>query len=115
MGNLGFKNVREPIVYVLDQELRKRSLKNRIQIDGDDGWNGELVEYPVQIIRENGKVVKCIYGVGTEQWSQEIIRDPTTNKILQVKETYPDSSTAIIYTHRTGNVIDFVNKTGGDV
>lgn len=112
-NNLGFKNVREPIIYVLDQELRKKSLKNRIQIDSDTGWDGELVEYPVQIIRENNKVVKCIYGVGTEQWSEEIVRDTINNKVTQVKVTYPDSSIDLVNIHRTGNLVDFVSKVPG--
>lgn len=114
MSNLGFKNVREPIVYVLDQELRKKALKNKIQIgDETTHWNGELVEYPVQIIRENKKVVKCIYGIGTEQWSEDIIRDPTTNKVTQIKVTYPDSSVELINLHRSNNLVDFANKVPG--
>ncbi len=29
MAHMGYKNFREPVVYILDQELRKRNFKNQ--------------------------------------------------------------------------------------
>ncbi len=111
MVNLGFKNARDPIVYVLDQELRKRNLKNKLQMQNCDLWDGSLVEYPVQLIRDSSnKVIKCIYGVGEQQWSEELIRD-SSNKVYEILVTYPDSSQHTIHIHRTGKLVDFVSET----
>lgn len=108
--DLGFKNARDPIVYVLNQELRKRNLKDNLQLDAEAGWDGTLVEYPVQLIRdENNKVVKCLYGVGDEQWSEEIIRDDN-NIATAVKTTYPDGSVKTVHIHRSGNLVDFLTE-----
>ena len=111
MVNLGFKNARDPIVYVLDQELRKRNLKNKLQMENGNLWDGSLVEYPVQLIRDsNNKVIKCIYGVGEQQWSEEIMRG-SDNKVYQILVTHPDSSQRTIHIHRTGKLVDFVSET----
>ena len=112
MPNKGFKNVREPIVYVLNQELRKRDLKNRVSIDtGDQPYNGELVEYPVKFIRDSStkKVIKFIYGTGSEQWSEELIRN-TEGKVYRIKTTYPDGSTKTIQINKgSDNLVDNVD------
>ncbi|AKA70127.1 hypothetical protein [Clostridium scatologenes] len=97
MGSYGFKNFRDPVVYVLNQELRKRNLKNKLSIDnGDTEWNGELETYPIELVRdENNIVIKCLHGVGVAQWSEEFIRneDGIVAKILM---TYPDATTNTI-------------------
>ncbi|APM41402.1 hypothetical protein [Clostridium kluyveri] len=112
MSNKGFKNVREPIVYVLNQELRKRDLKNRVSIDtGEESYDGELVEYPIKLTRDSAtkKVVKCIYGTGAEQWSEELIRN-TEGKVYQIKTTYPDSSTKTVQINKgSDNLVDNVD------
>ncbi|ADK16167.1 hypothetical protein [Clostridium ljungdahlii] len=112
MSGSGFKNFREPVVYVLDQELRKRNLKNKISIDtGDQPYSGELVEYPVQLVRDSNtkKVVKCIYGTGTDQWSEELIRD-TNGKVYRIKTTYPDGSTKTIQINKgLDNLVDNID------
>lgn len=112
MPNSGFKNFREPVVYVLDQELRKRNLKNRISIDtGEQPYSGELPEYPVQLIRDTttNKVIKCIYGTGTDQWSEELIRN-SEGKVYQIKTTYPDDSTKTVQINKdSNNLIDNID------
>ncbi|OAA91266.1 hypothetical protein [Clostridium ljungdahlii] len=112
MPGSGFKNFREPVVYVLDQELRKRNLKNKISIDtGDQPYSGQLIEYPIQLIRNvtTKKVVKCLYGTGTDQWSEELIRD-TNGKVYRIKTTYPDGSTKTIQINKgSDNLVDNID------
>lgn len=93
-NNMGFKNFRDPVVYILNQELRKRSLGNKISVDAPPSeYSGELVEYPIQLVRDSTtkKVIKCIYGTGEEQWSEELIRN-AEGKVYQIKTNYPDGS-----------------------
>ncbi|WPC42968.1 hypothetical protein [Clostridium sp. JS66] len=95
MGNFGYKNFREPVVYVLDQEFRKRNLKNKISIDNTE-WNGELETYPIELIRnENNIVVKILHGVGVSQWSEEFIKN-SDEQVEKIKYTYPDETSEII-------------------
>ncbi|MFL0197269.1 hypothetical protein ACJDU8_17140 [Clostridium sp. WILCCON 0269] len=112
MSNNGFKNFREPVVYVLNQELRKRDLKNKISIDtGTSEYTGELVEYPVQLIRDSStkKVTKCVYGIGTDQWSEELIRN-SDGQVYQVKTTYPDGSTKTVQINKdSNNLVDNID------
>lgn len=94
MANTDF---RKPVVYILDQELRKRNLRNKIQVDGGDSkYKGELPEYPVRLVRDmNKKVIKCIYAENTElQWEEELIRN-SQGKVYKIKTIYPDK------THKT--------------
>ncbi|KAA8676207.1 hypothetical protein ACFHWD_14620 [Clostridium sp. MT-14] len=105
MSGMGFKNFRDPVVYILNQELRKRNVGNRISIDtGEQPYTDELVEYPVQLVRDSNtkKVVKCIYGTGSEEWSEELIRD-SSGKVYRIKTTYPDGSTKTIQINKDSN------------
>ncbi|NOH14880.1 hypothetical protein [Clostridium cochlearium] len=88
---------RKPVVYILDQELRKRDLKNKIKLEGGEEYKGELPEYPVRLVRdETKKVIKCIYAENTElQWSEELIRN-TEGKVYRIKTIYPDKTEKII-------------------
>lgn len=104
MAKKGFKNFRDPVVYVLNQELRKRNLRNKVSIE--PGWDGELIQYPIKLIRDsNKKVTKIIYATGEDQWFQELIRDGT-GKIYQVKTTFPDSSTETMQVNRVSSLVD---------
>ncbi|NMM62365.1 hypothetical protein HBE96_06615 [Clostridium sp. P21] len=108
MAKKDFKNFRDPVVYVLNQELRKRNLRNKVSIE--PGWDGELIQYPVELIRDsNKKVTKIIYATGADQWSQKLIRDGT-GKIYQVKTTFPDSSTETIQINRFDNVVNTITE-----
>lgn len=110
MAGMGFKNFREPVVYILNQELRKRDLRNKVSID--TGWDGELVEYPVQLVRDplTKKVIKCVYGTGSQQWSEELIRD-TDGKVFQIKVTLPDASIKTIQINRNSdNLVDNITE-----
>ena len=112
MSGMGFKNFRDPVVYILNQELRKRNVGNRISIDtGEQPYTDELVEYPVQLIRDSNtkKVVKCIYGTGSEEWSEELIRD-SSGKVYRIKTTYPDDSTKTVQINKdSNNLIDNID------
>jgi sirohydrochlorin ferrochelatase len=110
--NTEFKNFRKPVVYVLEQELRKRSLGNRITVDaGEQQYNGELAEYPVQFLRDSDKkIIKCIYGVADEQWSEELIRD-SNGKVYQIKATYPNGSVETIQINKgSDNLVDTITE-----
>ncbi|WP_243103901.1 hypothetical protein [Clostridium sp. JN-1] len=110
--SMGFKNFRDPVVYVLNQELRKKNLKNKISMDTSPAeYSGDLVEYPVQLVRDSNtkKVVKCIYGTGTNQWSEELIRD-TNGKVYRIKTTYPDGSIKTIQINKDlDNLVDNID------
>ncbi|AAO35683.1 hypothetical protein K144313037_p20090 (plasmid) [Clostridium tetani] len=84
---------RKPVVYILDQELRRRDLKNKIKFEGGEEYKGELPEYPVRLVRDtNKKVIKCIYAENTElEWSEELIRN-TEGKVYKIKTIYPNKS-----------------------
>ena len=84
---------RKPVVYILDQELRKRNLKNKIKLESGEDYKGELPEFPVRLIRNaDKKVIKCIYAEGTSlEWSEELIRN-IEDKVYRIKTTYPDGS-----------------------
>jgi len=84
---------RKPVVYILDQELRKRDLKNKMKLEGGEEYKGELPEYPVRLVRnESKKVIKCIYAENTElEWMEELIRN-TEGKVYRIKTTYPDKT-----------------------
>lgn len=84
---------RKPVVYILDQELRKRNLKNKIKLEGGEEYKGELPEYPVRLVRnESKKVIKCIYAENTElEWMEELIRN-TEGKVYRIKTIYPDKT-----------------------
>ncbi|WP_315114564.1 hypothetical protein [uncultured Clostridium sp.] len=88
---------RKPVRYIIDQELRKRDLRNKIYMDGDEEYKGELPEYPCRLVRnENKKVIKCIYAENTElQWEEELIRN-REGKVYRIKTTYPDGSFKIL-------------------
>lgn len=84
---------RKPVVYILEQELRRRDLKNKIKLEGGEEYKGELPEFPVRLIRNTDKkVIKCIYAEGTSlEWSEELIRN-TENKVYRIKVTFPDKT-----------------------
>ena len=84
---------RKPVVYILDQELRKRDLKNKMKLEGGEEYKGELPEYPVRLVRnESKKVIKCIYAENTElEWMEELIRN-TEGKVYRIKTIYPDKT-----------------------
>lgn len=108
MAKKGFKNFRDPVVYVLNQELRKRNLRNKVSIE--PGWDGELIQYPIKLIRDSSKkVTKIIYATGEDQWFQELIRG-ATGKIHQIKTTFPDSSTETIQINRFDNVVNTITE-----
>lgn len=111
-NNMGFKNFRDPVVYILNQELRKRSLGNKISVDAPPSeYSGELVEYPVQLVKDSTtrKVTKCIYGTGSDQWSEELIRD-SLGKVYRIKTTYPDGSTKTIQINKgSDNLVDNID------
>lgn len=95
MSGSGFKNFRKPVVYVLDQELRKRNLKNKISIDTGE-YNGELQTYPIELVRDsNNVVIKCLHGVGANKWSEEFIRN-SDGIVTKILTTYPDATTETI-------------------
>jgi hypothetical protein len=96
-----FQNFRRPVVYILDQELRKRDLKNKIKLATSED---ELPMYPVEIVKDNstGKTVKCIHGTGSNQWSEEFIR--VGGKVVQIITTYPDGSSDTVQITRDPKV-----------
>ncbi|MEY7998600.1 hypothetical protein AB8U03_00040 [Clostridium sp. Mt-5] len=112
MSNNGFKNFREPVLYVLNQELRKRNLRNKVSIDtGEQPYKGELVEYPVKLMRDPStkKVIKCVYGTDTDQWSEELIRD-SSGKVYRIKTTYPDGSIKTVQINKdSDNLVDNID------
>lgn len=85
-----FQNFRRPVVYILDQELRKRNLKDKIKLDTPEN-STELSLYPIELIRDsNNKISKCLHGISTNQWSEEFIR--ANGKVVQIITTYPDGT-----------------------
>ncbi|KIE46938.1 hypothetical protein U732_1129 [Clostridium argentinense CDC 2741] len=85
---------RKPVVYILDQELRKRDLRNKIRLDGEkEEYKGDLPQYPCRLVRdESKKVIKCIYAENTGlQWEEELIRN-IEGKVYRIKTTYPDGN-----------------------
>lgn len=85
---------RKPVVYIMDQELRRRDLKNKIKLDSEETpYKGEFPEYPCRLVRDsNKKVCKVIYGEGTGlEWSEELIRN-SQDKVFRIKTIYPDKS-----------------------
>lgn len=108
MSGLGFENFRRPVEYVLNQELRKRNLKNKLIGSNTDNTN--LQEYPVELIRNSEKkVTKILYGVGLKQWSEELIRD-SNGKVYRIKTTYPDGSTKTIQINKgSDNLVDNID------
>jgi len=89
---------RKPVEYIIDQELKKRNLRGKINVNSNDNeYKGGLPEYPVKLIRNSDKKVeKVIYAEGTKlQWSEELIRN-TEGKIYRVKTIYPDKTEKII-------------------
>ncbi|EQB3101455.1 hypothetical protein ACYIU4_002818 [Clostridium botulinum] len=84
---------RKPVVYILDQELRRRDLKNKIKLEGGEEYKGELPEYPVKLIRDNNKkVIRCIYAEGTSlEWSEELIRN-TEGRVYRLKIVFPNKT-----------------------
>lgn len=112
MSGMGFKNFRDPVVYILNQELRKRNVGNNVSIDTEEQpYTDELVEYPVQLVRDldTKKVVKCIYGTGEEQWSEELIRN-SEGKVYQIKTTYPDGSARTVQINKgSDNLVDNID------
>lgn len=113
MSGMGFKNFRDPVVYILNQELRKRNVGNKISVDtGEQPYTGQLVEYPIQLIRDadTKKVVKCIYGTDSDQWSEELIRDGS-GKVYQIKTTYPDGSIETVQINKgSNNLVDTITE-----
>lgn len=102
-----FQDFRKPVVYILEQELRKRDLKNKVKISGTGTESSSLPMYPMQLIRdsEGKKVVKCVHGTAGQQWTEEFIRD-STEKVYQILITYPDSSTNTIQLYRNPKVYE---------
>ncbi|WP_142415401.1 hypothetical protein [Hathewaya massiliensis] len=103
MSHMGFKNFREPVKYVLDQELRKRNFKNQISTDGE--YTGELPEYPCRLVRDEttNKVGRIIYAEGTElEWSQELIRD-SNNKVFRIRTNFPNGAYEILQLFKDSN------------
>lgn len=107
---------RKPVVYILDQELRKRDLKNKIRLGDDtinEEYNGELPEYPVRLVRdETGKVSKVIYAEYTElEWREELIRN-AEGKVYRIKTIYPDNTEKTIELFKNNEnkveIIDYV-------
>ncbi|MBU3208513.1 hypothetical protein KPL28_02550 [Clostridium algidicarnis] len=95
---------RKPVVYILDQELRKRDLKNKLRLStGEErGYKGELQEYPLELIRNSDKkVAKILYGIGVKKWEEELIRN-AEGKVYRIKTTYPDKSTKTIQINKNG-------------
>ncbi|PRR77699.1 hypothetical protein CLLI_22630 [Clostridium liquoris] len=113
MAHMGYKNFREPVVYILNQELRKRNFKNQINTQEDPIYSGELPEYPCRIIRDsNNKAYKFIYANGTDlQWEEELIRD-SGGKVCRIKTIYPDGNSKTIQliknTDNKLEIIDYV-------
>ncbi|MBC2580000.1 hypothetical protein [Clostridium sp. DJ247] len=94
---MAYNNFRRPVVYILDQELRKRDLKNKIKINnGSNLENDVLPNYPIELVRdENNIVFKCLHGVGASQWSEEYIKN-ADGIVVQILNTYPDGTTETI-------------------
>ncbi|EDT87165.1 hypothetical protein EXN65_13075 [Clostridium botulinum] len=113
MAHMGYKNFREPVVYILDQELRKRNFKNQINTNEDSKYIGELPEYPCRIIRDsNNKAYKFIYANGTDmQWQEELIRN-AEGKVYRIKTTHPNNTNKTIQlikdNHGKLETIDYV-------
>lgn len=104
MAHMGYKNFREPVVYILDQELRKRNFKNKINTQEEQPYVGQLPEYPCRLVRSETtkKVVKIIYAEGTElEWSETLIRN-TEGRVYRVKTIYPNKSEKVIQLNKNG-------------
>lgn len=105
---------RKPVVYIIDQELRRRDLKNKIKLDSEETpYKGELPEYPCRLVRDSDKrVCKVVYAECTNlEWSEELIRN-SQDKVYMIKTTYPDKSqeTIELFKNMDGKVelIDYV-------
>lgn len=70
------------------------------------GYNTSILDYdslpnePVEIVRKgDGRAYKFIYAYDqpTKKWSQELIRDEETDKVLSIRHDYPDGSIVIKY------------------
>lgn len=98
-----FQNFRRPVVYILEQELRKRDLKNKVKIS-TNGGDGSLPMYPMELLRDSAtkKIIKCLHGTGTEHWSEEFIRD--NGKVVQIITTYPDGTSDTLQVIRDPSV-----------
>lgn len=112
MSKLGFKNFRDPVVYVLDQELRKRNFKNSIKTSSKE--YRVLEEYPCKVVRDSkGLVTRCIYGdTLSNQWFEDIIRDGK-GKVSMIKITYPGGSSSKTWTINRDSAGRFESITGG--
>ena len=100
---------RVPVVYILDQELRKRNLRNKIKFDGGD--YDTLPDYPCRLIRnENGIVTEIIYAENTDsEWKEKLIRN-VDNKVYQIETTYPNGETDTIELFKdANNKVNFVD------
>lgn len=104
---------RVPVVYILDQELRKRNLRNKIKFDSSD--YDSLPDYPCRLIRnEKGIVTEIIYAENTDsEWKEKLIRN-ADNKVYQIEMTYPNGETDTIELFKDANnkvnFIDYVDN-----
>lgn len=103
---------RVPVVYILDQELRKRNLRNKIKINNDDYEH--LPDYPCRLIRnEKGIVAEIVYAENTNnEWKERLIRNGD-NKVYQIETTYPNGETETIEIFKDANnktnLFDYIN------
>lgn len=99
MGN--FQNFRKPVTYILEQELRKKEFKNKINTVDTQEKIGDLSDYPCKFLRDsNKKVCKIVYGEDPYSWSEEFIRD-SSDKVVKVKTIYPNGNIKYIKINKT--------------
>ena len=102
-----FKDVREPIEYVVNQYFeKKRTLNANLESDDYTPMDGSYIddnlpEYPLLILRnDEGKAYKFIYGnvdalLNEDEeadpliWQEELVRDEG-GTVISIIRTYPD-------------------------
>lgn len=96
-NNMGYENFRKPVVYILNDELRKRSLGNKVSVDAPiPEYSGELQTYPIELVRDSNNIVtKCLHGTGVDKWSEEFIKN-SDGIVTKILNTYPDATTETI-------------------
>lgn len=79
-----FQDFRKPVVYILEQELRKRDLKNKVKISGTGTESSNLPMYPMQLIRDSeGKKQLNVFMVQQDNNGQRNLLETIQEKYIK--------------------------------
>jgi hypothetical protein len=126
--NQAFKDYRDPIEYVVNQNKFKEIYKNRNLTGGKyelkgglTNADGTLPETPARLLRgENGLVTEIVYGEndgGGEAspyvWREKLIRE--NGKVTKIITVFPDGSEAAqaLVRNSEGKVEQIIYEQGG--